>query len=244
GGSPSATTSRRSSARRSRNGWELLRLHERPQLLELLAAELVDLAAVDPRQELADERGEVERVERLRHVVDAADVEAAGAVAELRPRGEEDDRDLPGPLVLEQLLRDAPAVEPGHHHVEKDDVGTLGPRELEPRDAVGRLEHAHLLRFEVHPAEQADRRLVVDDENLRARGVHRRAIPRVPHSRTHFREFSDGTATGSSKEKRDPSPSRDATQMRPPIAVTRPRAMNRPSPVPPAPTRSSASAPR
>src|SRR5215475_4246877 len=51
----------------------LLGLDERAQLGELLAAQLVALAAVDPGEQVAHERGELERVERLRHIVDTAD---------------------------------------------------------------------------------------------------------------------------------------------------------------------------
>src|ERR671938_1874957 len=61
----------------------------------------------------------------------------------------------------------ARAVEPGHHHVEEDHVGPLGPRLVEARRAVGSLEHLHALRLEVDPAQEPDRRLVVDYENLR-----------------------------------------------------------------------------
>ena len=39
-------------------------------------------------------------------------------------------------------------------------------RLLEPGRAVGRLEHVHALRLEVHAAEQPDRRLVVDYEHF------------------------------------------------------------------------------
>ena len=39
-------------------------------------------------------------------------------------------------------------------------------------------------------------------------------------------------AAGSSKAKLDPRPSADSTQIRPPMAVTSPCAMNRPRPVP------------
>src|SRR5207248_9418118 len=56
--------------------------HQRPELGDLLAAELVPLAATDPLEQPLDERRELERVEGLRHVVDAADVEPARAVAE------------------------------------------------------------------------------------------------------------------------------------------------------------------
>ena len=130
-------------------------------------AELLALAALHAGEDVLDERGQLERVERLRDVVNAADVEAAGAVAELGPRGEEDDRDAARRPVEEELLGDAPAVEPGHHHVEEDHVRPLRPRLVEAARAVGRLEDVHALGLEVDPAEEPDRGLVVDYENLR-----------------------------------------------------------------------------
>src|SRR6266542_3956048 len=72
---------------------QLVLAHQRAELGELLAAELVALAALDPLEHVLHERRELERVERLRHVVDPAEVEPARAVAKLRPGREEDDRD-------------------------------------------------------------------------------------------------------------------------------------------------------
>src|SRR5262245_24278501 len=228
-GACAAERAQRVPAARARSvSGSLLGFHQRAQLGELLAAELVALAAVDPVEQAAHELGQVERVERLRHVVDAADVEAACAVAELGPRREEDDRDPAGAIVLEQLLGHPPAVEAGHHHVEEDDVGLLVPREVEAGLAVRGLEHVHPLGLEVDAAEQTDRRLVVDHEHAKYRIVHRRPIPIHPttHSLTVPTALrSEAAAAGSSKAKREPSPSREETQMRPPMAVTSPRAM-------------------
>src|SRR5205807_1453426 len=201
----------------------LFGLHERPKLRELLAAQLVALAALDAIEQLAHERREIERVERLRDVVDAADVEPARAVAELGARREEDDRDLARPFVDQQLFRNPPAVEARHHHVEEHNVRTLLARELQPARPVARLDHLHPLGLEVDTAEQPDRRLVVDHEHADHEGV---------------------PASGSSIANVDPSPSRELTEIFPPMAVTSPRAMNNPRPVPPAPTRASASVPR
>src|SRR5712691_4588752 len=109
---------------------------------------------------------------------------------------------------------------------------SFSPRRLSrsPR-AIRSLEHVHALGFEIDLAEEPDRRLVVDDQNLR----HAAPLSLVA--------LVSPTA-GSSNANVDPSPSRDSTQILPPIAVTKPRAMKRPSPVPPEPTRVSASAPR
>jgi hypothetical protein len=75
------------------------------------------------------------------------------------------------------VLGDAPAVEAGHHHVEEDDVGQLLLREREATRPVGRLEHGHPLRLEVHPAQEPDRRLVVDHQNPRHARTHRSNEP-------------------------------------------------------------------
>src|ERR687887_3278 len=148
-------------------GWLSVLFHERAELGELLVPELLALAALHAGEDVLDERGQLERVERLRDVVDAADVEAAGAVAELGPRGEEDDRNPARLLVEEELLGDAPAVEPGHHHVEEDHVRLLGPGLLEAGGTVGGLEDVHALGLEVDPAQKRDRRLVVYHDPLR-----------------------------------------------------------------------------
>src|SRR5207302_2875959 len=80
----------------------LLGLHQRTELGELLAAQVVALAALDALEQVPHEGRELEWVERLRHVVDPADVEAARPVAELRAGREEDDRDPARARALEQ----------------------------------------------------------------------------------------------------------------------------------------------
>src|SRR5262249_34718908 len=145
----------------------LLAVHQLSQLRELLAAQLVALAAVDAVEQLAHERRELDRVEGLRDVVDAADVEAARTVPGLGARREEDDRDRARALVLEQLLGDAPAVEPRHHHVEEHDVRSPLARLVQAARAVGGLEDVHPLGLEIDAAKEADRRLIVDYEHTR-----------------------------------------------------------------------------
>ena len=159
-----------------------------------------------------DERRQLERVERLRHVVDAADVEAARAVAELRARGQEDDRDLVRALVLEQILGDPPAVEAGHHHVEEHTSGRCCARLLEPARAVGRLEHRHALGLEVHAAEKPDRRLVVDHQHLRHLDLSHGRSYTLPGVASRLLR-SRSAASGSSNANVEPSPSRESTQI-------------------------------
>src|SRR5919198_4891311 len=92
-----------------------LALEQRAQLGELRESQLLALAALDAGDHLADQRGELGRVERLRDVVEPAEVEAARAVTKLRAGGQEDDRDAARVHVVQQLLRDSPTVEPRHH---------------------------------------------------------------------------------------------------------------------------------
>src|SRR5437868_2824420 len=97
------TSSRRRRKRRLGTN-SALGAHRVAKLGELLAAQLVALAAGDTLEQVAHERRELDRVERLRHVVDPAGVEPARAIAKLGTRREEDDRDVCGAVVVEQLL--------------------------------------------------------------------------------------------------------------------------------------------
>src|SRR3954447_3055979 len=208
----------------------LFRLHERAQLAELLLAKVVALASLDAIEQIANECRELERVERLRHVVDAADVEPARTVAKLCACGEEDDRDVLRVRVVEQVLCDPPAVERRHHHVEEDDVRIRPLRLLEPGRTVLGLDHFHLFGFEIDPAEKPDRSLVVDHEHSCQEPSPRElvAIPLAVSSEPPCA----AAARGSSNVKCEPLPSSDSTLMCPPIFETSPRAMNSPRPVP------------
>src|SRR5438132_243264 len=146
----------------------------------LTAQWVVLLAEGDPAEEVLHQRGELDRVEGFRHVVDTPDVEPARPIAELRAGRQEDDRDRDRAVVVEQLFGDAPAVEPRHHHVEEDDVRRLAARLLDAGRAVCGLDDVHSLRLEVHSTEQADRSFVVDDENLR----HPASTPAQPEAQT------------------------------------------------------------
>src|SRR2546428_8109593 len=225
-------------ARPRRARAELVGFHQGAELQELLGAQLVALAAIETVQEALHERRQLERVERLRHVVDAADVEPAGPVAKFGARGQKDDRDLDRPVVFEKLFRDPPPVEPGHHHVEEDHVRPLVPRLVHAGRAVWGLDHVHAFRLEIHSAEQTNRSFVVDYENFGHKGTHRRSVAAaIPKPAGIY-----SRAAGSSNEKLEPSPSVESTQIRPPIAVTSSLAMKRPRPVPAAPSRAADSA--
>src|SRR3954470_1277052 len=106
----------------------LVAFEHRSQLRQLLAAQLVALAVLDPVQQVVDHRRELDRVERLRDVVDPAEIDPARTVSQLGACRQEDDRDARRRRILEQLLGDPPAVEARHHHVEQHHVGLLRPR--------------------------------------------------------------------------------------------------------------------
>src|SRR5918992_1057772 len=159
----------------------------------------------------------------------ADELEPTRTVAQLGPRGEEDDRDLARLLVVDQTAEHLPAVHAGHHHVEQDHVRPLSSRPLEPFLAVLGLEHFDVLGFEVDATEEPDRRLVVDYQDL----SHRVDVSIPGRPKGHSRSSTVSTASGSSKAKLEPRPSAESTQIRPPIAATSPRAMKRPRPVPP-----------
>src|SRR2546429_8986290 len=64
-----------------------------------LPAQLLPLAALEPRQHALDHAADLDRVERLDDVADAADLLAGLTVLEADPRRQENDRDIAGLLV-------------------------------------------------------------------------------------------------------------------------------------------------
>src|SRR6185503_9412811 len=110
-------------------------------------------------------REELDRVERLDDVVVGARGEPEDLVGRERLRGEHDDRRVRGLRVAAKPVRDLEAVDPRHHHVQQDQVGTQAPGLLErflpvrcDRDLVARAP-------EVDLDEPGDVRIVVDDED-------------------------------------------------------------------------------
>ena len=88
-------------------------------------------------------------------------------------------------------------------------------RDAHGGDAVGGLLHVEAVSLQVDAAEQPDRGLVVDDEDARVAG----------HQATSRRwtDAAGASLAGSSTTNVEPLPCSDSTQMRPPIAVTKPR---------------------
>ncbi len=77
--------------------------------------------------------------------------------------GQEDDRNLAAPFG--KASRDLEAVEPRHHHVEHDQMGTEGLETLERLGSVGRGRHLEALVAKRHRQQLRDARLVVDDQD-------------------------------------------------------------------------------
>jgi hypothetical protein len=77
---------------------------------------------------------------------------------------------------LRELLRYLPAARRRHHHVEQDQIRALPLGEGKRRLSVLRLERLEAFELQVDAADEADCRLVVDDENppARRRGRRRR----------------------------------------------------------------------
>src|SRR6266496_4344309 len=103
----------------------------------------------------ANEGGKVDRVERLGHVMEPADVQTPYPIAQVGPRGQEDDRDRPRGLVGKQSFGHAPAVEAGHHHVEEDGVRLFLLRQFHTGRAVWGLHYLDSLSLQIHAAEEA-----------------------------------------------------------------------------------------
>ena len=87
-----------------------------------------------PAQRRAHARDELGQLERLRHVVVCAELEADDDVDRVARGREDHDRDA---ARLADLPADLVAVEPGQHEVEDDEVERLAAEPLEPFSPVG-----------------------------------------------------------------------------------------------------------
>src|SRR5207244_13538261 len=96
--------------------------------------------------------------ERLRHVVDGAEVEAVHLRRDVARAGEEDDRDVASELVFLQAPAEIEAGVVGELDVEQDDVREMVLRGLEAFVERLRGEEGDVLRTEVEREEVEDRR--------------------------------------------------------------------------------------
>jgi hypothetical protein len=127
------------------------------------------LSAGDALEHVTHGSGQRERVEGLDDIAHGPETLSVKPVLVGGPRREEDDRYVARPRVRRELLRDRPTVDSRHHHVEEDERGSLTAHFLQCLRTVLGLEHCETLAFEVDPADRANRRLVVDEEDRRRR---------------------------------------------------------------------------
>ena len=122
-------------------------------------------------QDRAHARDELARVERLRHVVVGADLEADDLVDVLVARGQHQHRQVAG---LPDALADLDAVDVGQHQVEDDERRLLRLDELQRLGAARGRADVVAGVLQVRGDERRDRRLVLDDQHRLRLRRHRR----------------------------------------------------------------------
>ena len=115
-------------------------------------------------REGADPTHELPGAVRLRHVVVGAEVEAQEQVVLRGARGEEEDRDVG--LGAEHPAH-VEAVEPGHHHVEHEDVGCPTAHLVERGAPVADHDDVVALALRVEPDEGGLLGVVLGDHQVR-----------------------------------------------------------------------------
>jgi hypothetical protein len=114
------------------------------------------------------------RVERLGQVVDGTRRVAAERVLRLPvDRGQEDDRDVLGPLPALDVRRGLEPVHARHLHVEQDDRVVVGKQRLESLLAGGRADQRLAEGDEDRLEREQVLRPVVDEQDPRRRGLAR-----------------------------------------------------------------------
>jgi hypothetical protein len=114
----------------------------------------------DPGDELRD-------LERLLDVIVGPRLEADHDVDRVTARREHHDRHHRRPPDGAAQLQ---PVEPGQHHVEQEQVEVAGPELLETGDAVGRGRHLEPGVAQADRGDLADRRVVLDEQDVRVHG--------------------------------------------------------------------------
>ena len=170
-----------------------------------------------------DQRRELDRVERLRHVVEAAEVEAAGTVAQLGAGGQEDDRDRARRRDPRAAPR-RPASRRGPGIITSSRI-TSGLLLRAVSSPVGPSAASSTSIFSASRLTRHSSRIGASSSTTSTRRASR-IVTRRPRS--------SPSRAGSSTTKLEPSTLVGVdTVIRPPSALTRPCAMNSPTPVPP-----------
>ena len=157
--------------------------------------------------------------EGLGHVVVGPEIERLDLAGFVTPARQHHDRHA-----LVARPHHSQQIEPlhvGQPQIENDEVGFL-PQKLERGFCVGGFEDVVALRAQTHAKKLADRRLVVDDENLGSGGAH--AATSSCSARAGIGSLIVNTAPLRSV--------RFAAEIVPSMASTKPREIARPSPVP------------
>ena len=162
----------------------------------------------DPRQE---HRGP----HRLAHEVDRAQLEAGPLAVLVVDRGEEDDRDVGGGGRVLEAPAHLVAVEPGHHHVEDDEVGGRGGGEGQGALARGRDEDPVVAAEELRHDREVLRG-VVDDEHGRRPVRSRTGCGRRIEGRKHRRDAATRGESASTAHLRVTGPTGGSARERGP----------------------------
>src|SRR5437773_2010699 len=135
--------------------------------MSLVSSLLIGPAASAMRQDPADRVDELQRAERLCQVLRRAGREADRAVAVALVRGQHHDRDIFGDFIGLDLAAHVEAIGArAHVDVQQDEVGLLGPDELERLIAILRLDNRPALRGQGDADHLADGYEVVGHEQL------------------------------------------------------------------------------
>ncbi len=106
-------------------------------------------------------------MERLDDIVVGPRTQALDPLADVRFRGEHDDRDASsGTLSLTDALRRGIPIELGHGDVHQDQLGLAGARQLNAGLAIGCHQDLEPLLLEGEHEHALDIQIVVDDQDL------------------------------------------------------------------------------
>ena len=125
-----------------------------------------------PAKDRPTARHEHRHVERLRHVVVGAELQADDDVGRIGTSGQHHDRDA---AVFADLARDLEPVERRQHHIEHREVERITPEAVEPLSPVGAGGHSEPGVGEPEHRHLADRGVVFDQQHL---FVHGRSVAR------------------------------------------------------------------
>ena len=131
-----------------------------------------------PAQEGLDAGGELVEVEGLGQVVVGAQAQQVHLGPHRVLGGDDDDRQVPGPLALAQAHEQAVAGDPRQHEVEDDDVDAPGPDQFQGGGRLMGPDDVVPLGGQVGGHEPGQVAVVLDDEDARTA----LPLPSPPHA--------------------------------------------------------------